>query len=100
MTEITFQKELEGISREFSLDKKAQTRDENGFRDLINKSMQEVNQLQSNADEKVQELFTGGGANLHQTMIELEKADVSFRLLMQVRNKIISAYEQIMRMSI
>jgi flagellar hook-basal body complex protein FliE len=44
--------------------------------------------------------MTGQTANLHETMIALEKADVSFQLMLQVRNKIVGAYEEIMRMQL
>jgi flagellar hook-basal body complex protein FliE len=59
-----------------------------------------VNQAQIEADQAVQELATGNEKDIHQTMIALEKAEVSFQLMMQVRNKIVSAYEEIMRMQI
>ncbi len=45
----------------------------------------------------VEELATGSETDIHNTMIALEKAEVSFQLMMQVRNKIVTAYETIMR---
>ena len=64
------------------------------------RSINDVNQRHQEAEQAVEALSTGQNRDLHQTMIALEKADVSFRLLMQVRNKIISAYQEIMRMQI
>ena len=64
------------------------------------RSINNVNRQHHEADRAVESLTTGDTRDLHQTMIALEKADVSFRLLMQVRNKIISAYQEIMRMQI
>ena len=60
--------------------------------------LDEVNELRADADAAVQDFAAGRQRDIHQTMIALEKADVAFQLLMQVRNKIISAYETIMRM--
>lgn len=59
-----------------------------------------VSEAQVQADGSVQALMTGQTTNLHETMIALEKADVSFQLMLQVRNKIVGAYEEIMRMQL
>lgn len=59
-----------------------------------------VNEAQVQADGSVQALLTGRNTNLHETMIALEKAEVSFQLMVQVRNKIVGAYEEIMRMQL
>lgn len=60
----------------------------------------QVNRMQLEADAAIRDFATGGRTTLHETMIALEKADLSFRLLMQVRNKIVQAYEQVMRMQV
>jgi flagellar hook-basal body complex protein FliE len=70
------------------------------FAGIINQAINEVKQAQVEADHAIQELATGNEKDIHQTMIALEKAEVSFQLMMQVRNKIVSAYEEIMRMQI
>lgn len=67
------------------------------FADTLKGSIQEVNNLQINADRAIQELGTGETRNIHETMILLEKADISFRLMMEVRNKLMDAYREIMR---
>ena len=66
----------------------------------LQQSIAEVNQLQSEADDAVQNLNTGNKKDIHGTLVALEKADISFQLLMQVRNKIVAAYQEIMRMQI
>jgi flagellar hook-basal body complex protein FliE len=63
-------------------------------------ALAKINEAQSQADVSVQSLLTGQGTNLHETMIALQKADVSFQLMLQVRNKIVGAYEEIMRMQL
>jgi flagellar hook-basal body complex protein FliE len=65
---------------------------------MLAQSLEEVNRLHMAADEAVENLAAGKQKNIHETMIALEKANVAFQLLMQVRNKVISAYETIMRM--
>jgi flagellar hook-basal body complex protein FliE len=59
-----------------------------------------VNRLQQEADATVAAVATGQSNNLHEMMIALDKADVSFRMLTRVRNKVIDAYQEIMRMSV
>ncbi|HED00762.1 MAG TPA: flagellar hook-basal body complex protein FliE [Proteobacteria bacterium] len=68
------------------------------FGDQLKKYLSEVNELQQVADKNVEELASGQNANLHETLIAVEKAGISFRMMMQIRNKIISAYEEVMRM--
>ncbi|RLC28708.1 MAG: flagellar hook-basal body complex protein FliE [Deltaproteobacteria bacterium] len=70
----------------------------NSFGEILSKSINEVNQYQNEADMAMNELAMGRQTDIHQTMIAIEKAEVSFKLMMQVRNKIISAYEEVKRM--
>lgn len=70
------------------------------FGTVLRESLGEVNQLQAKADEAVEALATGKGISLHETMVALEKADLSFRLMMEVRNKIVQAYREVLSMQI
>jgi flagellar hook-basal body complex protein FliE len=70
------------------------------FADVLKSSLDEVNQLQQKADAAITALATGDKMSLHDTMIAMEQADVSFRLMMQVRNKIVDAYQEIMRIQV
>lgn len=72
----------------------------NSFGSVLKDSLSQVNQLQHDADQAIQELATGGKATLHDTMLALQKADLSFKLMMQVRNKIVEAYQEVLRMSV
>ncbi len=74
--------------------------DSESFGQVLKQSLNEVNQLQNQADEAIDALATGQNTDIHNTMIAMEKADVAFRLLMQIRNKVINAYETIMRMQV
>jgi flagellar hook-basal body complex protein FliE len=66
----------------------------------LNSALGEVNELQQKADQAIQQLVGEGKGDLQDTMIALEKADVSFRLMMQIRNKVLEAYQEIMRMQV
>ncbi len=73
---------------------------EESFGAILKKSINEVNNLQNEADNAIQEFTAGEGKSIHETIIALEKADVSFKLLVEVRNKLVEAYQEIMRMQI
>lgn len=70
------------------------------FGDILKNSIEKVNKLQVEADQASSELLLGKDKNIHQVMIAVEKANLSFQLMMQVRNKIISAYEEMMRIQV
>jgi flagellar hook-basal body complex protein FliE len=69
-----------------------------GFLDVLHSAMDDMQQLQGQAESKVAGVLEGNGADVHTALIAVEKADLSFQLMMQVRNKIVSAYEEISRM--
>ncbi len=67
------------------------------FGDVIKQAINRVNDMQTSADESAQQLVKGQ-AGIHETMIALQKADISLRLFLQIRNKAMDAYREIMRM--
>jgi flagellar hook-basal body complex protein FliE len=69
-----------------------------GFADTLRGAMSEMGELSSQAETKVAGVLTGTGTDVHSALIAVEKADLSFQLMMQVRNKIVSAYQEISRM--
>jgi len=71
---------------------------EPSFSSVLSNAVHTVDQLHNSAAQQVANLLQGGGADLNQVMIAVEKADVSFQLMMQVRNKIVSAYQDIEKM--
>lgn len=70
-----------------------------GFTESLQAAVAKVDGLQVDADAETSKLAQGSG-NLHETMLALEKADVGMRVAMKVRNKIIDAYNEVMRMSV
>jgi flagellar hook-basal body complex protein FliE len=68
------------------------------FLETLQQSMEEVESAQGDATTQVAQLLNGQGADLHSAMIAVEKADLSFQLMMQVRNKIVQAYQTMSNM--
>ncbi len=66
------------------------------FSELVSK----VNDIQVKSDKAVQGLASGENKNLHEVMIEVEKASISFQFMSQVRNKALDAYQEVMRMQV
>tara|TARA_B100001250_G_C19445260_1_gene633564 strand:- start:285 stop:587 length:303 start_codon:yes stop_codon:yes gene_type:complete len=71
-----------------------------GLKRTFENLLQEVNQQQLTAESKQVDLMVSENKDIHGTMLALEKADLSMRLMLQVRNKLVSAYEEIMRMQV
>ncbi len=71
-----------------------------GFTETLRGAMEQSEQAQGTADTQVGELMQGGGMDVHTAMIAVEKADLSFQLMMQVRNKIVAAYKEISGMQL
>jgi flagellar hook-basal body complex protein FliE len=61
----------------------------------LRNAMDQVGDLQSEADTKVAQLLTGNGQDVHSTMIAVQKASLAFEMMVQVRNKILAAYQQV-----
>jgi flagellar hook-basal body complex protein FliE len=68
------------------------------FASVLSDAVQGVNKLNDSAATQVSNMIQGGGADINNVMVAVEKADVSFQLMMQVRNKIVSAYQDIEKM--
>ncbi|MBW2091805.1 MAG: flagellar hook-basal body complex protein FliE [Deltaproteobacteria bacterium] len=71
-----------------------------GFKETLTDSIKKVNELQIKAHQAMENLATGRSQNLHETMIAIEQAEIAFKMMAQVRNKIMAAYQEIMRMSV
>ncbi|MFO7861559.1 MAG: flagellar hook-basal body complex protein FliE [Desulfosalsimonas sp.] len=69
---------------------------EGGFEKMLNETAQNLKK----ADQAILEANTGGSTDLHDVMVAMEKADISLRLAVQVRNKAVDAYQEIMRMQV
>ena len=70
------------------------------FSSVLGRMVNEVNAKQALAGEAVQALQTGQNVPLHQAVIAMEEASVSFQLMVEVRNKLLESYQELMRMQI
>jgi flagellar hook-basal body complex protein FliE len=73
---------------------------EAGFSETLGKMLQNVNRDQLDADAAVKNLISGRTKNIHETMLAVEKADLSLKMMMQVRNKVLEAYREVMKMQV
>ncbi len=70
------------------------------FASTLKEAIHQVDDLQKDADVMMQKLSTGETKNIPEVMIATEKADIALKLMVQVRNKIIDAYQEIMKMQV
>ena len=68
------------------------------FRNVLQGAIDQVELSRSNANQSVQDFLSGDGEDLHSTVLAVQRADLEFDMLMQVRNKVVSAYQEVMRM--
>jgi flagellar hook-basal body complex protein FliE len=70
------------------------------FGDVLKDAISTVNDLQKQSDTAIGQLMSGENQDIHSTLIAVQKADLSFQTMMQVRNKIVAAYQEIMRIQV
>ncbi len=71
-----------------------------GFGDLLMEKIKEVDEAQKVADVAIQDVASGKSRNLHEAVLAMEMADTSLRMAVTVRNKVVEAYQEIMRMPV
>ena len=97
MQDISIKNQLNFLTEQNIAGMRAPQPAQASFGELLQQSINNVSRLQHEADARINDLAGGKELDIHQTMIAVEKASVSFELLMQIRNKVIAAYETIMR---
>ena len=70
------------------------------FGEMLSESIGKVNSMQNDANVAMEKVASGESQNLHETLLAVEKADIAFRTLNQVRSKVLDAYREIMKMQI
>lgn len=73
---------------------------ESSFAQAISGLLQEANAQQLQSDQSLQQLVTGETDNVHNVVLAVAKADLSFRLVLEIRNRLIDSYQEIMRMQV
>jgi flagellar hook-basal body complex protein FliE len=74
------------------------SKDDSSFNDILTKSLKDVNSAQIKSINAVNSLIAGKTENIHETMIQMQKASISFQMMMEVRNKFVEAYNEIIKM--
>ena len=87
-------------SKESSVDRSTPNNEVTSFKDHLLHSLQGVNDLQRAADQAATNLSTGKSESIHETMLAITQAELSFNFLVQVRNKALEAYQEVMRMPV
>jgi len=70
------------------------------FKETLSQYMNEVNSMQLKADESIQKMAAGEITDVHQVMNTVQEANIAFNLMMEIRNKVIDAYKEVIRMRI
>lgn len=82
------------------LNQTSQKKSEGDFADILKNAIEKVNQIQKNAEQMSADFALGKISNIHEVIIEAEKATIALRLTNEVRNRIVQAYQEIMRMQL
>lgn len=69
--------------------------DKPAFKNFLLESLEQVNSMQADADKAVETLMTGGDVNPAEVLTAVQKADLTFRMMTQIRNKLVAAYQEI-----
>lgn len=94
-------KQVENIKSQFKPESiNSITEEKNDFVNSIKKGLESVQKIQNEADEKIKSAITEGGSDPTEAIISMVKAEISMQLTLQIRNKLIEAYNEITRMSI
>ncbi|EAU00385.1 flagellar hook-basal body complex protein FliE [Campylobacter curvus] len=91
---------LNGVSGSQNSKKIAPATDGSDFASMLNDSLKELNKVQENADKAIADLATGEVKDLHQAALAIGKAETSMKLMLEIRNKALSAYKEISRTQI
>ncbi|MBN2579317.1 MAG: flagellar hook-basal body complex protein FliE [Pirellulales bacterium] len=70
------------------------------FKDFLLDSIQQVNQMQQEANQAVEQLATGGEVSPAEVLTAVQKADLAFKMMIQVRNKLVDAYNEVQAMRV
>lgn len=71
-----------------------------GFAGALREAVEKVNQLHQASGQEVQKLLTGESEDLHRTLLAVERSELAFELMMEVRNKVVQAYQEILRIQV
>jgi flagellar hook-basal body complex protein FliE len=91
---------LQGLNHAPASSKSTPIEAQNSFQNYLQGALDKVNQTQIDSNNATQSLMNGNMDNLHQVMITAEKASVTLQTTLEIRNKVVEAYQEIMRMQV
>ena len=89
---------ITGVGLGPSIQKPGETSKGSGFQDLLQNAIGQVDGIRKTADATVERFLSGEGEELHTTVMATQRAELAFEMFMQVRNKVVQAYQEVMRM--
>src|SRR5689334_16990703 len=92
--------DLQKLNPPITISSPGQAQGTSSFQDFLGDFVREVSDKQAASSEAVNGLMSGKNVSLHQAMISMEEASVSFQLMLEVRNKLLETYQELMRMQI
>ena len=72
----------------------------NSFSDMVQDAINSVDESQKTADQSIEDIVMGKSDNIHEAMINMQKSQLSFQLMMEIRNKAVETYQELSRMQI
>jgi flagellar hook-basal body complex protein FliE len=93
-------KDLEKLNSDNPTQSVTATQSGGSFQNVLGNFVGEVNDKQVAANDAISGLMSGKNVSLHQTMISMEEASVSFQMMVEVRNKLLDSYQELMRMQV
>lgn len=98
--------EIHGIGRSGEIGRSAdaakhgrtEKSEQNGFKDMLAGYMKDVNDMQAKADQSLKKMVAGEITDVHQVMNTVNEANTAFNMMMEIRNKVLEAYNEVMRM--
>ena len=100
MKQVDLQEISAGVARAADPAARGHQNRNGNFERMLSDSIQKVNSMQLEANEAVKQLAAGKKENIHETMIAVQKASISFQFMSSVRNKALDAYQEVMRMQV
>ena len=89
---------VSGVSLPEAIRPAGQSQSGGAFQDVFTSAIQDVEAFGQNASSSVQRMLSGEGEEIHTTIMAAQRAELAFDMFLQVRNKVVSAYQEIMRM--
>lgn len=95
-----FNNALAGVRGTSPLGTNEENNNESSFEDILNAALKEVNDKQVKAYDSMHDIASGKVSNLQEAVMKIEEAELSLKLALEVKNKAINAYKEVMRMQV